>query len=519
LIVIRHLTEFSLEYPNFSVTYKTGIAADCRWRSRFSFVSVEESRRVMEQTAAWEEVRSALQKIWGYPDFRSPQGEIVQSLLAGQDSTIILPTGAGKSICFQLPALLQEGLTIVISPLVALMENQVAELQAKNLPAATLHGEVPSALYRHTLQNLDQLRLLYVSPETLLSDRLWTVLLRPQLQINGLILDEAHCLVQWGETFRPAYRRLGAVRAALIAVRPAGTKIPIAAFTATADPIAQGILCQTLGLEQPQQFAANPHRPNLHLSLQTVWTPRGRDRQLQKFMDRHPGQSGLIYVRTRNDAEELAAQLAQRGEKTAAYHAGLGAKQRRLLESQWLNDDLRFVVCTCAFGMGINKPDVRWVAHYQSPLLLSEYIQEVGRAGRDGKPSNALMLVCEPTGWLYPDDRQRRDRFLSQLAQLDLQAHQLAKKIPLTGDVRELRQIPNAEIALAIWQSQGQLTWKSPFDFQRQPSKPQKRDGHAYRQMPEYSQTKDCRWNYLLMAFGFTAQGLGWRCGHCDRCN
>jgi ATP-dependent DNA helicase RecQ len=142
----------------------------------------------------------------------------------------------------------------------------------------------------------------------------------------------------------------------------------------------------------------------------------------------------------------------------------------------------------------------------------------VGRAGRDGLPAAALMLVCEPTGWLYPDDRQRQQRFLSQLAQLDLQAKQLAKKIPLTGNIQDLRLLPGAEIALAIWQSQGQLVWQSPFTFQRIPGKPQRRDGRAYQQMREYANTKSCRWQYLLIAFGFTDQGLNWRCGHCDHC-
>jgi ATP-dependent DNA helicase RecQ len=470
------------------------------------------------ETETWATVKAELQRIWGYPDFRSPQGEIVQSLLAGQDSIIVLPTGAGKSICFQLPALLQKGLTIVISPLVALMENQVAELSVKNLPAATLHGEVPSVQYQDTLKNIQQLRLLYVSPETLLSDRLWTALLDPQIQINGLILDEAHCLVQWGETFRPAYRRLGAVRPALLATRPPGTKLPIAAFTATADPEAQKILRKTLQLQQPQQFAANPHRPNLHLTLQTVWTPRGRDRQLRKFIDRYPGQSGLIYVRTRQDAEDLAQQLAAQGEKTAAYHAGLGPRQRRQLEAQWLSNELRFVVCTCAFGMGINKPNVRWVAHYQSPLLLSEYIQEVGRAGRDGLPATALMLVCEPSGWLYPEDRQRADRFLAKLGELDLQAKQLEKKIPMSGHLQSLRQVPHGEIALALWQSQGRLEWLSPFEFRRTPGSSRPRNRRVYTQMREYANTRKCRWQYLLVAFGFTAQGQDWQCGHCDRC-
>jgi ATP-dependent DNA helicase RecQ len=468
-----------------------------------------------------QDIRTQLQKIWGYPDFRPPQGEIVRSLLQQQDTLIVLPTGAGKSICFQLPALLQQGVTIVVSPLVALMENQVQELQAQNLAAATLHSELPSNQQRQTIKLLkaQKLRLLYLSPETLLSDRIWSILIQPQLQINGLILDEAHCLVQWGETFRPAYRRLGAVRPAILAHKPSGTKIPIAAFTATADPAAQKVITETLQLDRPTKFLINPHRPNLHLSLQTVWTPRGRHQKLKGFIDHFPQEAGLVYVRTRRDAEELAALLTQTGSKTAAYHAGLGAQQRRKVEQQWLTDELQFVVCTCAFGMGINKPDVRWIAHYQTPLLLSEYVQEVGRAGRDGKPAAAMMLVCEPTGWLYPDDKQRQTFFLSQLAQLDLQAQQLAKKIPIAGNITDLKQqFPQAEISLAIWQSQGQLTWQTPFAFQRSPSKLKSRDPGAYQQMLEYAKTKNCRWQYLLTAFGFTDQGASWRCGHCDRC-
>ncbi|PMB21526.1 DEAD/DEAH box helicase, partial [Fischerella thermalis] len=175
---------------------------------------------------SWNDVLVAFQEIWGYKDFRSPQGEIIRSLLAKNDALIIMPTGGGKSICFQLPALLQTGLTLVVSPLVALMENQVQELRQRHLSAALLHSELPSWQRRKTLQALEQqkLRLLYLSPETLFSPPVWQTLCQPQLTINGLILDEAHCLVQWGDTFRPAYRRIGAVRPALLKSKPMGTK-------------------------------------------------------------------------------------------------------------------------------------------------------------------------------------------------------------------------------------------------------------------------------------------------------
>ncbi|MGL5805243.1 MAG: RecQ family ATP-dependent DNA helicase, partial [Xenococcaceae cyanobacterium] len=266
-------------------------------------------------------IRSAFQQIWGYEDFRPPQGEIVRTLLSGQDSLIVMPTGGGKSICFQLPALMQTGLTLVISPLVALMENQVQELRQKNLPAALLHSEIPSDRKQKILSAIEQqqLRLLYLSPETLFSKPVWQRISQPQIKINALILDEAHCLTQWGETFRPAYRRLGAVRPALLKNKPALEKIAIAAFTATADLQTQKTLIQTLQLQQPETFFISPYRPNLYLRVQTVWTPRGRRQQMLKFIQSKGKQSGLVYVRSRRESEELASWFQSLNYSSAAY--------------------------------------------------------------------------------------------------------------------------------------------------------------------------------------------------------
>lgn len=371
----------------------------------------------MQQSSSvqWRQICDRLQQIWGYDRFRPPQGEIVQTLLTQQDALVVMPTGGGKSICFQLPALMETGLTLVVSPLVALMENQVQELRQRRLPAALLHSELPAQQRRQILWLLEhqRLRLLYLSPETLFSQAVWERLTLPQLKINGLILDEAHCLVQWGDTFRPAYRRLGAVRPALLKPKPDGTKMALAAFTATADPVAQQTLQTVLNLQQPQVFLHSPYRPNLQLAVQLTWTPRGRRQQLQQFIQARAKTSGLVYVRTRRDSETLADGLKQQGYRTAAYHAGLSAAERRQIEAAWLSGDLIFVICTSAFGMGINKPDVRWVVHFHAPLLLSEYVQEVGRAGRDGKLAEALTLISEPTGWLDCDDRQRQQFFSS----------------------------------------------------------------------------------------------------------
>ncbi|BAY38479.1 ATP-dependent DNA helicase RecQ [Nostoc sp. NIES-2111] len=475
------------------------------------------------KTTAWEEVRTTFKKIWGYEDFRPPQGEIVSSLLSQKDALIIMPTGGGKSICFQLPALLQTGLTLVVSPLVALMENQVQELHQRQQKAALLHSELSTSQRRATLQALEkqQLRLLYLSPETLLSPPVWERLCQPQLQINGIILDEAHCLVQWGETFRPAYRRLGAVRPALLKHKPPGTKISIAAFTATADPVAQKTIQTVLQLQQPEVFRLNPYRPNLQPTVRITWTPRGRKQQLIKFIQNRPQQTGLIYVRTRRDSEDLAAWLSQMGYATASYHAGLGATERREVENQWLGGKIPFVVCTCAFGMGINKPDVRWVVHHHAPHLLSEYVQEIGRAGRDGKPAEALTLVSEPTGWLDSEDKQRQEFFQEKMRSQQQKAQQLIKKLPQQGEINAVtKQFPDSAVALALLHSSGQLNWLDPFNYKiehKAKSQPSTQL-QATKQMTQYLNTKQCRWQFLLNAFGFTQEANNWRCGHCDNC-
>jgi ATP-dependent DNA helicase RecQ len=478
----------------------------------------------MAQTTP-EEVLEAFQRIWGYPTFRSPQGEIVRAILSGQDSLIVMPTGGGKSICFQLPALLQQGLTLVISPLVALMENQVAELRDKRLAAGLLHSQLPKSDRLRTLQELEQhrLRLLYLSPETLFNPKVWQILLHPQLQINGLILDEAHCLVQWGDTFRPAYRRLGMVRPTLLRHKPPGSQIPIAAFTATANPQAQAVLRSVLNLNHPQEFLLNPYRPNLHLHVQTVWTPRGRRQRLDQFLQQQGGTAGLIYVRTRPDSETLAQDLQRLNYKTQPYHGGLSSAQRRSIETNWQNDRLQFVVCTNAFGMGINKPNVRWVIHFQAPLLLSEYVQEVGRAGRDGLPATALTLVSEPTGWLDNSDRQRWQYFLTQLQSQYQTAQQQIKKLPVEGDLRNVsRDFPQAPLLLSLLHSAGQVEWQDPFIYRRLTGSVQRNPVQDQRQaaqeMQGYLQARKCRWGYILQAFGFGQSTRTFSCGHCDRC-
>jgi ATP-dependent DNA helicase RecQ len=465
------------------------------------------------------ELKARLQEIWGYTEFRPPQGEIIQTILTQRDALIILPTGGGKSLCFQLPALMQTGLTIVISPLVALMENQVQELRQRRLPAALLHSELPARDRQHVLSAIEtqQLRLLYVSPETLFSAMVWSRLCAPQLKINALIVDEAHCLTQWGETFRPVYYRLGTVRSTLLQYKSCQNRMAIAAFTATADPIAQATIQRVLQLDDPQIFRLNPYRENLALTIQSVSTPRQRRHQLLKAIESQSG-AGLVYVRSRRDAEELTGWLQQKHFKTAAYHAGLRANERRSIEQAWLSDRLQFVVCTCAFGMGINKSATRWIVHFHAPFLLSEYVQEIGRAGRDGKPAIAISLK---SSWIDFDDRERWKNFEEQTRSQAMLAQQLVKKLPKQGNVNEIaKQFKNAEISLSLLQNLGQLNWLDPFHYEIETGSNSHTQSslNSTQGIRNYLKTKTCRWQYLLRSFGFESEAQGFACGRCDQC-
>ncbi|MBW4553403.1 MAG: RecQ family ATP-dependent DNA helicase [Aphanocapsa sp. GSE-SYN-MK-11-07L] len=467
-----------------------------------------------------ETAQAEFQRYWGYTDFRPPQAEVIRSLLTRQDALIVLPTGAGKSLCFQLPAILQQGLTLVISPLIALMEDQVTDLRQRQLPAASLHGQLSRFEKQRLLGAIErqQLRLLYLSPETLLSRAVWEQLCLPQVQINGLVVDEAHCLVEWGSTFRPSYRRLGTVRSALLGYKPAGAQIAIAAFTATADPATQGTIQTVLGLQQPKLFRYSPYRANLALQIQTVWSAAQRRWQVLRLIEAQSG-SGLVYARTRQDCQQLATWLTEQGHPTVAYHGGLSAAERRQLESQWLAGQQRFVVCTSAFGLGINKPNCRWICHFQAPLSLTEYIQEIGRAGRDGQPAIAVTLVSEPTGWLEPSDRDQRRFFAQQLKSQQQAAQKLIPQLPQQGDARSLNQ-PESAIALALLHQAGQLTWQDPFHYVIHSGWNQQAIVGAKKpeQMLPYLKTTGCRWGFLLRAFGFGTESRNLRCQHCDNC-
>ncbi len=425
-----------------------------------------------------------LKSIWGFDEFRTSQESIIQTLCDQNDALIVMSTGGGKSICFQVPGLVLPGLTIVISPLVALMENQVQALVSKGVPAALLHSQLDRSQRQkisYAIEN-QRLKLLYLSPETLLSQGVMARLLNPELKISSLILDEAHCLVQWGDTFRPVYQQLGTVRDRLLAARPKGTNINIAAFTATANPLEQATIIRSLNLNNPIQFIEVPYRSNLILKKQRVWTPRDRRQKLLKFIQSQNQTSGIVYVRTRNDSEELEKWLRSQTIRAASYHAGLITSKKRDIEKDWMENRVSCVVATSAFGMGVDKPDVRWVVQYQPPLWLSEYVQEIGRAGRDGAQAIGLTLVSERSGFLDPLDSITWRHSIQSM-------HQKLKTRWSTTDRRSSADTAHLELLKSI---------------------PKRSE------VERYINNRGCRWNYIQNFFGNL--NLIKPCGHCDRC-
>jgi len=322
-----------------------------------------------------------LQQVWGYPAFRGPQEAIVRHVIGGGSGLVLMPTGGGKSLCYQVPALCRPGLTVVVSPLIALMQDQVTALQQLGVAAAALHSgheaDAVGGIWRQL--QAGSLKLLYVSPERLLGGDL---LARLGQAISLFAIDEAHCVSQWGHDFRPEYIELG-----ILAERfPA---VPRLALTATADPRTRDEIIARLQLEAGQVFLASFDRPNIRYLLRGKQQAR---QQLLDFLAEHRGEAGIVYVRSRSRVDAMAAQVRQAGFDAVAYHAGLSSEQRSIALQRFRNDAAVIVVATIAFGMGIDKPDVRFVAHVDLPKSLEAYYQETGRAGRDGLPAVAWML-------------------------------------------------------------------------------------------------------------------------------
>jgi len=325
---------------------------------------------------------SILKDTFGYDTFRPLQREVIENVLAGRDTLAIMPTGGGKSLCYQIPALLLDGLTVVVSPLIALMKDQVEQLRANGVPAVFLNSSLSPEAYQ---ENMDWVRdgsakLLYVAPETLLTPRIFSLL--SQLKLALLTIDEAHCISEWGHDFRPEYRQL-------VEVRQRYPQAVCLALTATATPRVRQDIIRSLGFTQANEFVASFNRENLYIEV----APK-RDAMLQtlRFLERFKDQSGIIYCFSRRQVDELSAYLAAKGFSARPYHAGLDDGERRRNQEAFIRDDTQIIVATIAFGMGINKPNVRFVAHYDLPKSIESYYQEIGRAGRDGLPAHCLLL-------------------------------------------------------------------------------------------------------------------------------
>ena len=332
-----------------------------------------------------EEPICILKEYWGYDAFRPLQEDIINSILRGNDTLALMPTGGGKSVCFQVPAMMQEGLCLVITPLIALMKDQVSNLKKKGIPALSIYSGMGYAEVIKTLKNAayGNFKFLYVSPERLETELFLEHL--PLIKINLIAVDEAHCISQWGYDFRPSYLKIAAIRSLL-------KNIPVLALTASATLEVQNDICDKLSFnENHQRFQQSFERSNLSYS---VFNPSSKQNKLIDILKKVNG-SGIVYCKSRRRTREIEELLQLNGITAGHYHAGLSNDERNIKQEEWINNKIRVIACTNAFGMGIDKPDVRIVIHYDVPNALENYYQEAGRAGRDGKRAYAVLFFNE----------------------------------------------------------------------------------------------------------------------------
>lgn len=329
-----------------------------------------------------------LQQEFGFDGFKGPQEEIINTLLSGRDTFVIMPTGGGKSLCYQLPAMISEGVAIIVSPLIALMKNQVdlvRSYSSKDDVAHFLNSTLNKGQQKVVKDDLasGKTKMLYVAPETLTKED--NIDFFKSLTISFFAVDEAHCISEWGHDFRPEYRRLKEVTDQI------NPNVPIIGLTATATPKVQSDILKNLGLRKPAVFISSFNRPNLYYEIQPKVNLEQTNKSIVRFIQQHKNKSGIIYTLNRKTTEELAKMLMANGIKAVAYHAGLDAKLRSERQDQFLNEDIHVIVATIAFGMGIDKPDVRFVIHYNIPKSIENYYQETGRAGRDGLEGKCIL--------------------------------------------------------------------------------------------------------------------------------
>ena len=331
-----------------------------------------------------EKALALLRRYYGYDSFYPIQWQIISHVVDGGDAVVLMPTGGGKSLCYQMPALLMDGVAIIVSPLLALMKDQVDALRQNGIPAAAINSQQDEYDNREIVANAinGQLKLIYISPERLIADLDGWI---AKLNISLFAIDEAHCISQWGHDFRPEYTQLGTLKQRY-------PTTPIIALTATADRITRDDISRQLGIDAARLFMTSFDRPNISLNVVHDLSGKTKQRTLIRFIERHHGESGIVYCLSRKTTESVATMLRAAGINARHFHAGMPTSQKLETQRAFINDEVTVIVATIAFGMGIDKSNVRWVAHYNLPKSLESYYQEVGRAGRDGAPAEALLF-------------------------------------------------------------------------------------------------------------------------------